>query len=299
MKLPNALAHKGEAVEEWIDLRFFRPAGLRLARLLAPTAVTPNQVTLWAMLVGVLAGHLFYYSSRTVNLIGVALFIVSDIFDSADGQLARMRGTSSRLGRLLDGSCDSVRFISLYGHLLVRLLHAEWGWSAVLLIAIAGWSHSLQSAAIDFVRNAFLEVAGGDGGELDLPEDTAVGSGGSALARFGARLYRDYARRQAFLFPRTVRLVRALRQGQVNGDLAEAYAQRLRPVLWWCAWLGQNFRFVLLAVAAVEARAALFPWIAATALNAVLAGIILTQESQAAALLGEAGGPADGYARIR
>lgn len=299
MKPPNALAHKGEAVEEWIDLRFFRPAGLRLARALAPTAVTPNQVTLWAMLVGVLAGHLFFYSSRTVNLIGVALFIVSDIFDSADGQLARMRGTSSRLGRLLDGSCDSVRFISLYGHLLVRLLHAEWGWSAVLLISLAGWSHSLQSAAVDFVRNGFLEVAEGEGGELDLPEDAGVGGPGSWLARFGARLYRDYVRRQAFLFPRTVRLVRALRQGQLPGAFAEAYAQRLRPLLWWCAWLGQNFRFALLAVAAVEARAALFPWITATALNAVLAGIILTQESQAAALLGEAGGPADGYARIR
>jgi CDP-alcohol phosphatidyltransferase-like enzyme len=298
VRLPNALAHKGEAIEEWIDLRFFRPAGLRLARALAPTAVTPNQVTVWGMLVGVLAGHLFYYSSRTVNLIGVALFIVSDIFDSADGQLARMRGTSSRLGRLLDGSGDSVRFISLYGHLLVRLLHAEWGWSAVLLIAIAGWSHSLQSAAVDFVRNAFLEVAEGEGGELDLPEDAPAG-GASGLSRFGARLYRDYVRRQAFLFSRTVRLVRAVRAGQLSGAVGEAYTQRLRPLLWWCAWLGQNFRFVLLALAAVEARAALLPWITATALNVVLAGIILTQETQAAALLGEAGGPADGYARIR
>lgn len=297
MKQPNALAHKGEAIEEWIDLRFFRPAGLRLAKALAPTAVTPNQVTLWAMLVGVLAGHLFYYNSRTVNLIGVALFIVSDIFDSADGQLARLRGSSSRLGRLLDGSCDTVRFVSLYGNLLVRLLHAEWGWSAVLLFALAGWSHSLQSAAIDFVRNAFLEVAEGEGGELDLPEDVPVE--GSGLARFGARLYRDYSRRQALFFPRTVRLVRALRQGEVPGMFAEAYEQRLRPLLWWCAWLGQNFRFVLLFLAAIDSRPTLFPWITATALNAVLAGIILTQESQAAALLGEAGGPADGYARIR
>lgn len=297
MKQPNALAHKGEAIEEWIDLRFFRPAGLRLAKALAPTAVTANQVTLWAMLVGVLAGHLFYYNSRTVNLIGVGLFIVSDIFDSADGQLARLRGSSSRLGRLLDGSCDTVRFVSLYGHLLVRLLHAEWGWSAVLLFALAGWSHSLQSAAIDFVRNAFLEVAEGEGGELDLPEDVPVE--GSGLARFGARLYRDYSRRQALFFPRTVRLVRALRQGEVPGMFAEAYEQRLRPLLWWCAWLGQNFRFVLLFLAAIDARPTLFPWITATALNAVLAGIILTQESQAAALLGEAGGPADGYARIR
>lgn len=297
MRPPNDLAHKGEAVEEWIDLRFFRPAGLRLARALVPTAVTPNQVTVWGMLVGVLAGHLFLYSSRTVNCIGVALFIVSDIFDSADGQLARLRGSSSRLGRLLDGAGDNVRFASLYGHLLARLLFAGWGWSAVLLFAMAAWSHSLQSAAVDFVRNAFLDVAEGEGGELDLPEDVPVA--GRGLVRFGARLYRDYVRRQAFLFPRTVRLVRALRSGDVPGSIAEAYDQRLRPLMWWCAWLGQNFRFVLLAIAAVDARPTLFPWITATALNAVLAGVILTQESQAAALLGETGGPADGYARIR
>jgi hypothetical protein len=297
VRLLNDLAHKGEAVEEWVDLRFFRPAGLRLARALAPTAVTPNQVTLWGVLVGVLAGHLFWYSSRTVNLIGVVLFLVSDVFDSADGQLARLRGTSSRYGRLLDGAGDNVRFISLYGHLLARLLHAGWGSTGVLLVALAGWSHSVQSAAVDFVRNAFLEIVDGSAGELDLPEDAEVR--GHGWRRWGARLYRDYVRRQAFLFPRTVRLIRAVREGMTPPFVREAYRLRMQPLLWWCAWLGQNFRFALLAVAALYARPALFPWLTATALNAVLAGILLTQEIQAAVLLGQTDGPTSDYARIR
>jgi hypothetical protein len=234
----NDLAHKGEAIEEWVDLRFFRPAGLRLARALVPTAVTPNQVTLWAMLIGVVAGHLFWYSSRTANLIGVVLFVVSDIFDSADGQLARMRGTSSRFGRLLDGVGDNVRFISLYGHLLARLLHAGWGSAGVLLVVVAGWSHSVQSAAVDFVRNAYLEIVDGAGGELDLPEDAEVR--GMGWHRLGSRLYRDYVRRQAFLFPRTARLIRAVRDGMAPATLRESYRLRLQPLLWWCACLGQT-----------------------------------------------------------
>src|SRR5437899_3123313 len=101
MKPHNALAHKGEAVEERTDVHFFRPLGLRVARALEPTGVSADQVTLWCLVVGIVAGHLMAYQSEALNLTGVALFIVSDILDSADGQLARMRKTSTRFGRAL------------------------------------------------------------------------------------------------------------------------------------------------------------------------------------------------------
>ena len=103
MTPPNALAVKGRVVEEWIDLHFFRPLGFRIASRLVPTRVTPDQVTLACLLIGLVGGHLLYYESPALNLLGVALFVVSDIFDSADGQLARIRGTSTRFGRILDG----------------------------------------------------------------------------------------------------------------------------------------------------------------------------------------------------
>ena len=85
MKPQNDLSHKGQAVEEWADLRFFRPIGIRIARALYPTGISPDQVTLWSILIGLVAGHLFAYRDRWTDLIGVVLFIVSDIFDSADG----------------------------------------------------------------------------------------------------------------------------------------------------------------------------------------------------------------------
>ena len=119
MKPPNDLSHKGVAIEEWVDLRFFRPIGIRIARALEPTGISADQVTLWCILIGLVAGHLFLYRDPWVNAIGFVLFIVSDIFDSADGQLARLRGTSTRFGRSLDGIGDHLRFVNLYVHLAI------------------------------------------------------------------------------------------------------------------------------------------------------------------------------------
>src|SRR2546427_8861840 len=106
VKPPNDLSDKGHAVEEWLDLRFFRPIGIRIARALYPTGISPDQVTLWSLLIGLVAGHLFVYQDRWIDVIGFVLFVVSDVFDSADGQLARLRGTSTRFGRALDGISD-------------------------------------------------------------------------------------------------------------------------------------------------------------------------------------------------
>ena len=299
MTLPNALVHKGEAIEEWIDLRFFRPAGLRLARALAPTAVTPNQVTVWGMLVGVLAGHLFFYSSRTVNLIGVALFIVSDIFDSADGQLARLRGSSTRFGRALDGINDNLRFVNLYFHLIYRLIHAGfWAPGAFLLVAAAGLAHTFQSAAIDFVRNAFLYIGVGTGGELDLPEDVAGAGHGTVLQRFGSRVYRDYVLRQAHLFPRSVKLIRLLRSRGITDAFRVEYRARQEVVLPLCAWLGQNIRFVLLGVAAVAAHVSAFLWVEAVWMSLLLVVLLWIHEWNATALGGLLDPERNGYARV-
>src|SRR5207247_1374970 len=216
-KPQNDLSHKGQAVEEWADLHFFRPIGIRIARALQPTGISADQVTLWSLVIGLVAGHLFAYQDRWTNVIGFVLFIVSDIFDSADGQLARLRGRSTRFGRALDGISDNLRFVNLYFHLIYRLIHAGfWGPGAFLLVAAAGLAHTFQSAAIDFVRNAFLYIGVGNGGELDLPEDLAGGPQTTVLQRFGARVYRDYVQRQSHLFPRTVKLIRLLRRHGVK-----------------------------------------------------------------------------------
>jgi len=286
------LAAKGLAVEEWLDLHFFRPIGIRIARALYPTGISPDQVTLWSLLIGLVAGHLFVYRDRWIDVIGFVLFIVSDVFDSADGQLARLRGTSTRFGRALDGINDNLRFVNLYLHLMYRLAHAGVGWWGVLLVALAGLAHTYQSAAADFIRNAFLYLGVGKGGELDLPEDLETRSAGTVLERFGARVYRDYVVRQAQLFPRSAKLMRLLRargaggggRGGVPPAFREEYRERQEVLLPLCSWLGQNIRFLLLGAAAIAGHISAFLWAEAVPMSLLLVVLLLMHEWNATAL---------------
>jgi CDP-alcohol phosphatidyltransferase-like enzyme len=299
VKLPNDLSHKGRPVEEWLDLHFFRPVGIRIARALLPTGISADQVTLWSLLIGLVAGHLFAYQDRSTNLIGFALFIVSDIFDSADGQLARLRGASTRFGRALDGMSDNLRFVNLYFHLIYRLIHAGAWWpGAVLLVAAAGLAHTYQSAAVDFVRNAFLYIGLGSGGELDLPEDLEPNPGGTLLERFGARMYRDYSVRQAQLFPRSVKLIRLMRRRGVTESFRAEYRARQETVLPLCAWLGQNIRFLLLGVAALVGHITVFLWAEAVWMSLLLVVLLWLHEWNATALGGMLASERDAYARV-
>jgi phosphatidylglycerophosphate synthase len=297
VKPPNALAAKGEVVEEWTDLHFFRPLGFRLARALQPTRVTPDQVTIVSLVVGLAAGHLMVYASAALNGAGIALFLVSDVFDSADGQLARVRGSSTRFGRILDGVADNLRFVNLYLHLLVRLALAGSGWEALALAAVAGASHSFQSAAVDFIRQAYLYLAVGRGSELDLPETATRAEPRTLVQRIGAALYRDYVRRQAWLFPRTVELVRAA--GTDIGEPFRAdYRSRSATRVAHCAWIGQNMRFALLALTALPGWPAGFFWLTLGPLNLVLLGLVRGQERAARAMLHVVAAPARAHARI-
>ncbi len=291
MTLPTALAAKGQVVEEWVDLHFFRPLGFRIAQGLKSTRATPDQVTVASLVLGLLAGHLMVYPSAALNAAGVGLFIVSDVFDSADGQLARMRGTSTRFGRILDGVSDNIRFINLYVHLLVRLLLAGWGWEAVVLAAAAGASHSFQSAAVDFMRQAYLYLGAGRGSELDLPETVSPTEARTWLQRIGAVLYRDYVRRQVWLFPRTAELVRA-----AGADIAEPfradYRARCATRVVHCAWIGQNMRFLLLALTVVPGWPTGFFWLTVGPLNLILLVLVLGQERAAREMLRVVAAPA-------
>jgi hypothetical protein len=274
VKPPIDLHHKGAAVEEWVDLRFFRPIGIRIARALQPTEVSADQVTLWSILIGLVAGHLFLYRDPWVNAIGFVLFIVSDVFDSADGQLARLRGTSTRLGRTLDGLGDHVRFVNLYVHLAIRLSLAGGHWHVLLLAAAAGVSHSFQSSAVDFIRNAYLSIGEGKG-QVDLPEDVPPAAEGTLLERLGAGVYDGYVRRQVWLFPRTLDLLRMLRRVEVAESFRAAYRERQQPLLPVCAWLGQNIRFALLGLAAVAGYPSAYLWTEVLAMNVVLFVVLL------------------------
>ncbi len=287
MTSPDRPEVKGPVVEEWLDLRFFRPVGARVARWALPRRISPDQLTLACLVIGLLGGHLLWYQPAWVNWLGCALLFLSDVFDSADGQLARMRGTSTRLGRVLDGLSDSLRFINVYVTLAARAMAGGAGWEVVALALVALLLHSLQASAADFIRQAYLRLGAGRASELDLPEAIALPRGGSWRERLSRGAYAGWVRRQALAFPRTVELVRRLGPGAVPSAAFRArYDAMQAPWVRRCWWLAQNIRFALVALTLLAGRNQAFFWLT-IALTGPLVVIVASHEANAARLLGD------------
>jgi phosphatidylglycerophosphate synthase len=85
-----------------------------VVRLLYPTSITPNQITFLSLIFG-LASAGFYVSEIPDALVWGALFLYGKVFlDNVDGNLARVRGTTSRFGRFLDSLADFLVTVLVY-----------------------------------------------------------------------------------------------------------------------------------------------------------------------------------------
>ena len=153
--------------EEFIDIHFYRPIGYRWALLFNKLNVSPNSVTVASIFIGIAAGICFYFQSLAINIVGMLLLVWANMYDSADGQLARMTGKKSALGRILDGTAGDLWFISIYAAICLRLTPEGWGIWIWLLAATTGFFHSKQAAMADYYRNIhLLFLKGKSGSEL-------------------------------------------------------------------------------------------------------------------------------------
>lgn len=142
--------------EEKLDLYFYRPFGFLIAKAAKQLRASPTQLTLVGLVLGISAGFFYYDNQSTESLIiGTILFIMAGVFDSSDGQLARMGGKSTKLGLVLDGICDNFVFASVYLGSAATVMHIYDGWIFVIAV-IAGACHSFQSSMLDFYNREYL-----------------------------------------------------------------------------------------------------------------------------------------------
>jgi hypothetical protein len=137
-------------------LYFYRPIGYQIARGLQKTKITPNMVTIFSMFVGMGTGYLFYFNNPLYNLLGILIFVIANILDCVDGQLARLSGIKSEIGRILDGAVGNIWFIAIYTSLALRLTD-EYGTAWVFVPAvISGASHWVQANITDYYKTLHL-----------------------------------------------------------------------------------------------------------------------------------------------
>lgn len=147
---------KSPDTEEKLDLILYRPLGFLIAKTANIFRMNPTQLSLLGLLSGWLAAYYYLQRGDTGTwFIASLLFVLSGIFDSSDGQLARISGKTTKLGLVLDGICDSFVTIAIYISASWPYFEAHGPWYFFVMFP-ALFMHSSQCAILDFYHREYL-----------------------------------------------------------------------------------------------------------------------------------------------
>lgn len=240
--------------EEKLDLYFYRPLGFLIAKVSWKIGASPTQLTIVGLLLGIYSGFFFFRNESDLSLtIASALFVLAGIFDSSDGQLARLGGKSTKLGLVLDGLCDNVVFASAYVGSILAL--SGWDWKIWPIAFLAGACHSLQSSMLDFYNREYLFFGQGKtNGDYWNPtiaeadQELAVARG---REKFFGNLRYSWIWQQNKLTSRdeTLRYQwRAILNGPRGAEFQALYRDHNRLILRFWRLMGANMHTILIIV---------------------------------------------------
>lgn len=257
---------KSQDTEEWLDIHFTRPLGLMWANLFNRFNVHPNVVTLLSIILGAAAGVMFYYPDLLHTVAGILLLVWANLYDSADGQLARMTGKKTMWGRVLDGFAGDVWFFAIYAAICLRLT-PEWGIWIWLLAAASGFIfHAKQCQLADYYRNIHLYfIKGKSGSELDGSQKLradfrALTWRKDPVSKTFLYFYGNYTRSQEMQTPAFQRFYAALRGRfgeQIPQTLRDDFRRGSLPLMKYANILTFNTRAIVLYVVMLVGQ----PWL--------------------------------------
>ena len=271
---------KSTETEDWLDFHVIRPMCYYCARVFAWLHVHPNMVTILSMFFGAgscvfFARGSWYYEGMaglTANIIAILLLIVADILDCTDGQLARLTGQKSRLGRILDGIAGFVWFIPIYAALVYRFYHhhsMEFGWLGIadtpqhawiataVVFVLAFFSGFVGFAGQQRLADYYIQVhlfflKGEKGSELDVSAKQKdiyeqMEWKGHLLEKAFQYSYIGYTQKQEAATPQLQRLLAKLREkygsaAQAPQEVREEIRRQSLAVMPWNGLLTFNFR---------------------------------------------------------
>lgn len=215
--------------ENWLDRYFYRPIAFKIALLLKPTKVTPNAVTIFSIFVGVGACLLFYPNQNLlINLIGFALLVFANTLDCVDGQLARMTGKGSQIGRILDGMTGDIWFFTFYLVMSLRVIesHESWGLWFFGITVLSALSHLYQAGMVDYYKTLHLHFLKG-GKDSEFEDTTSIDAKykemtwkKDGISKLFLKLYYYYTKNQELFTPQLKRYI-----NKMNASYPDGYTQ--------------------------------------------------------------------------
>ncbi|MBD5186181.1 MAG: CDP-alcohol phosphatidyltransferase family protein [Bacteroidales bacterium] len=252
---------KSMDTEEHIDLAFYRPIGYAWACLFRKLGIKPNAVTIASIFLGVGAGVMFYFPVLWMNVIGMLLLVWANSYDSADGQLARMTGQYSRLGRILDGVSGDVWFATIYIAICLREnvtseFFSAHHWVIWVIAVVTGICHAKQASMADYYRQFHLYFLKGEQGS-ELENASALKEKLASLSwsrNFWQKLtltfYTNYTVNQEADTPAMQKLRAALHRRYPDGRIPQEFRDKFRamslPLMKYTNILSFNWRTIAL-----------------------------------------------------
>jgi phosphatidylglycerophosphate synthase len=251
-------------IEERYDIYFSRFYGLYFAKMGKWLSLTPTHISLISLLLGVIGGALLYFQdSIQIVIVGGILITLAGVLDSADGQLARMTGQSTELGRSIDGVIDNVVFLACYIGGSIYFF-PEYGWLTFVLAGVSGYAHSYKAALYEFYKAEYLLLIGkSEAGNMPISADELKSTGDSWHNKILDAIYKDYIKKTLSYTTRTAdqRLkMRFLAKAESN-NFDELYIKFNKKMLFWWAWLcGSNTHRNVIILFAIIGRFDLYLW---------------------------------------
>lgn len=271
---------KSAETEDWLDYHVVRPFSYYWARFFNRFDIHPNTVTILSMIIGAASALLFahgcfYYEGVTgllFNIIAIVMLCIADILDCTDGQLARMTGKKSRLGRILDGLAGFTWFVPIYVALTYRFyLHhsLEFGWLGIsdtpqntliataIVFALALVSGFVGMGGQQRLADYYIQVhlfflKGEKGSELDNSERQQqvydnLPKGTPWYERLFEKSYVGYTRKQEKSTPEFQKLMQVMQKNYGSIEkmppvLREEFHQQSLKLMPWNGLLTFNFR---------------------------------------------------------
>ena len=290
---------KSEDTEEWLDVHFTRPIGLAFALLWNKFDIHPNVITILSIFLGMGAGWMFHYTDLWSNICGVLLLMFANFCDSTDGQMARITGKKTLIGRMLDGFAGDVWFFCIYLAIVIRLWNQnipgtdiQWGIWGFVLCALVGFGfHSKQSSLADYYRQIHLFfLLGKEGSELDnYQQQRAIYEGlpkNDLLARTFYYNYANYCKSQE---QRTPQFQQFFARWKSNPDFAtETVRQQFltgsRPLMKYTNLLTFNLRAIIIYVTCLLDCPWVYPLLELTVLQSMYVYMHRSHEKLCASL---------------
>jgi phosphatidylglycerophosphate synthase len=133
-----------------VDRRVSRFFSKRLAR----TSVTPNQITLFGVMVGLLGAFFISRADYGSHLLGALLFLACVVVDGMDGEVARLKLLQSEFGHYLDVISDNVVHVAIFACMALGLFRqtGDAVYVKAFLFMLAGFGLCLVSVYYNILK---------------------------------------------------------------------------------------------------------------------------------------------------